>query len=58
MKTIIYYRNDQQYLGWEKFKSFRENYLEIKWWVANGNYIKINGILTNNLNTIFAYFKG
>lgn len=40
-KIIKFYLPDNTYMGWKKYKSFADNYLEIKSWVDSGNKIKI-----------------
>jgi len=42
MKTIKYYTDNGRYIGWKKFKSFCDNWLECKSWLNSGNSLIIN----------------
>jgi hypothetical protein len=58
MKTIKYYTSFKMFVGWSKFRSLPEDYLNIKSWINSGNFIKLDTGLTQDLNLITKYFKG
>lgn len=51
MITIKFYTDNNKYMGWQKFKSFCENWGELKSWVDSGNNLIIGNIKVKAYHT-------
>ena len=47
MKTIKFYTNNNKYMGWIKYKSFSENWLELRSWIDRGNSLEFKDCKVN-----------